>query len=313
MEWQQFWTELLITKKLTSKVEELNVIDASKGQFAQTEKICHNIYDDYETWHEQLVLTKKDFLQEVEQIEGIHLQSSRIKTKESLIVKVITKRYENVSSRTSSYAYINGDNYREIITDLIGMRLIINYRGKWEDIHWSILEHFPQKQVDIYKENSLLKHEIDEKFQAEIPKVYYAANDKIETYQKCGLETKAHKAGYRSIHYTISYKMTYIEVQVRTIYDEAWSDCDHNYVYKHEANPSNRALSQLTKILCSVTNTASDIGETMREIYEGGWLLASDNEKWIATNECKESFDNSIERLEVAVKSLKEFQNNFIY
>ena len=33
--------------------------------------------------------------------------------------------------------------------------------------------------------------------------------------------------------------------QVRTIYDEAWSDCDHNYVYKQDENKSHTALEQM--------------------------------------------------------------------
>ena len=55
---------------------------------------------------------------------------------------------------------------------------------------------------------------------------------------------------------------------MRTIYDEAWSDYDHTYVYKKEANPNNNALSIVSPILCKITNAASDIGELMREIYD---------------------------------------------
>lgn len=36
---------------------------------------------------------KRDFLDTIEKIDGVHLQCSRVKTKESLIAKVITKRY----------------------------------------------------------------------------------------------------------------------------------------------------------------------------------------------------------------------------
>ena len=55
----------------------------------------------------------------------VHLQSGRVKEKDSLIEKVIRKRYEYIGSKTSAYAHLRGDNYAEIITDLVGVKLII--------------------------------------------------------------------------------------------------------------------------------------------------------------------------------------------
>ncbi|MEG0355597.1 MAG: hypothetical protein RR621_08065, partial [Lachnospiraceae bacterium] len=239
---------------------------------------------------------------------GVHLQSSRIKTKDSLICKIIRKRYENINSKLSPYAILNGHNYGNIITDLIGMRLIINYRGKWNIIHEEIVKAFPIIDDADYEHQNLLPHTVGNSFQAEIPIAYYAEGDNPQSYKACGLRAKVHKKGYRSIHYTVGFEDTYIELQVRTIYDEAWSDCDHQYVYKQEANPSNHALIKLSEILCGLTNTANDMGDTMREIFEGRWLIDTDTKEWITTKECLCAFDQSIKNLDETSKKLREFR-----
>lgn len=71
------------------------------------------------------------------------MHTSRIKTLESLIDKVIRKRHEWLGDDNSKYAQINVENYKNIITDLAGLRIIINYRGHWQDIHDNLLKLFP--------------------------------------------------------------------------------------------------------------------------------------------------------------------------
>lgn len=105
---------------------------------------------------------------------------------------------------------------------------------------------------------------------------HYADGDDYSQYKGI-IKAEPHSKGYRSIHYVISYQGVYIELQVRTIYDEAWSDCDHNYVYKNDANPNNLALKGLTSVLSKVTNCASDIAEMMHLIYYGQYMSCKEN------------------------------------
>ena len=230
------------------------------------------------------------------------------------MVKVITKRYENLRNPQSPYYRINGDNYKDIITDLIGMRLIVNYRGKWEVIHREILEMFPYAEdLQLYETGKLIPHAASgNSLLAEIPKVYYAQGDQVEKYKEQGLETRLHKKGYRSIHYTVSFSKVYIEIQVRTIYDEAWSDCDHNYVYKKDENKSHSALESLSQILCDLTNISSDIGENMREIFESESVEALHDGSWRATPEQVQAFDESIVRIKEAYQGLLAFRSRLI-
>lgn len=96
---------------------------------------------------------------------------------------------------------------------------------------------------------------------------------------------------------------------MRTIYDEAWSDCDHNYVYKNEANPNNLALSKLTKVLSKLTNCSSDISELMRMIFLGNYLSCKDNKIAIDT-EGVQKFEKILNDLDETKKALIEFYCN---
>ena len=142
----------------------------------------------------------------------------------------------------------------------------------------------------------------------ERPKVYYAKGDNVEQYKEYGLDVKIHKMGYRSIHYTVSFRGVYIEIQVRTIYDEAWSDCNHNYVYKHDENKSHTALVQISDILCKLTNLSNDIGEGMRNIYEKQSMLEIEGNRWETSKEVLDLFDVSLERMKDVYDDLNEFR-----
>lgn len=314
MEWEEYWEKLLREKKLVQRIDEMNLYDAECGEQNYTERMCHEIYNDYHNNRKEYLETvKTDFLKQIEQFKGIHLQSSRIKQINSLLVKVITKRYENLRNAKNAYSRIASNNYKDIVTDLIGMRLIINYRGKWNDIHEEIVNAFPYVNDVEYEKSKIVPHPKDgSSIIAEIPKVYYAAGDNIEEYRKYKVNPQLHKKGYRSIHYIISYQGVYIELQVRTIYDEAWSDCDHNYVYKQDENKSHTALEQLSGILCQLTNASNDLGEAMREIFDKEQMTDIGEKKWETKKECVDTVDEILNRVDLVCKELKTFRDSLI-
>lgn len=284
IKWECYWKRLLEEKKLENFVSEMDQVDDELGNTFHIEEICHRIYEDYQNlWETHLEKVRADFLKVLESFQHIHLQTSRVKTIDSLLEKVITKRYESLGSRNNVYAKINGENYRNIITDLIGMRIILNYRGRWKEIHEEILGEFNYDRAMFENEEVVLPHSEDGKNRlAQIPKVYYAKNDDIKEFQTHGLNTQLHPKGYRSIHYIISYQKVYIELQVRTIYDEAWSDCDHRYVYKQDQNRSHSALEKFSDILCQLTNFCDDWGNNMKEIFEAESYEDIGQRNWLA-------------------------------
>lgn len=306
-EWQDWWQTFLIEKKLQRKVQELDEADALNGNEPLTEKICQEVYNNYDDIKRHLDGIKTNLINTLGQLEQVHLQSGRVKKKDSLIEKIIRKRHKYFGSQTSDYAHLDGRNYADIITDLAGVRLIINYRGKWQDIHGKILESFPLKELSLYDSVEHLPHIEGESFLAEIPIVYYARGDSTEQYMQENLKVKEHTQGYRSIHYVISCQSSYAELQVRTIYDEAWSDCDHNYVYKHDAKPNSRALRKLSHILCDITNVANDIGDNIHDAFEENRFSDTEGDSWMASSEDIEFFNSVLNRLHEAEKDLRAF------
>lgn len=309
MEWEDFWAKFIDEHKLRHKIEEMNQVDSQKGHIIYTEEICRCIYEDYNSLEEEYKKQKNDIWEIIQKFKGVHLHTSRIKSAESLIDKVIRKRYDWLADDDSKYANINVDNYKDIITDLVGLRLIINYRGHWRDMHDEILSEFPYASGKTYESDKLLPHISGCNIQAEPPKVYYAEGDDIKQYLDCGLLPKKHKMNYRSIHYTLSFQGMYIELQIRTIYDEAWSDCDHSYVYKRDDNRSHSALEQMSGILAKLTNISNDIGEHMKEIYDSESIVDDHKNGWITSSDIIGQIDHIMQRMEKVEADLKDFKN----
>lgn len=300
-EWEAFWNPFLDAKKLRSKVEEINKID----QCNKTESICREIFDEYEAYSKRLNDVRLKFVQEVEHLPGVHLQTSRVKSVESIIEKVVTKRYEKLLDKRSLYSKISGENYKEILTDLVGVRLIISYRGEWTHLHNEIVKKFPYRDEKDYKTDFFIPHEDGKQFIAEIPKAYFAYGDDIGIYSDMLIKPQMKESGYRSVHYVISFMETYIELQTRTIYDEAWSDCDHNYVYKHEDNRSHAFLKRLSGVLCDFTNTSNDLGDIMQKLFDEKSIVGLEDGSFVTSDM------ELVDRLDELLKHYKKAQIEF--
>lgn len=313
MEWNEYWNKLITEKKLKQKVSEINEIDIDNNSESSIEEICHAIYDDYSDYAEQLEDIRIKLLKGIEKFPGVHLQTSRVKELESVICKVIERKYAHMMDENNLYSSISEKNYKDILTDLIGIRLIISYRGKWIDLHQKIIQEFPYaKDIEMYDRYTFIPHpDNGESVLAEIPKAYYAYGDDLSMYNDILVECKIKNNGYRSVHYIVSFMNTYIEIQTRTIYDEAWNDCDHNYVYKKSHHASYTALKDLSDILSLLTNASNDLGEKMQQIYENSILQEKDGqyiEKAGYDLKMSDVFDKIVRVHEL----LEKFNNNIV-
>lgn len=309
MNWSAYWSGFITNNKLSDKIHEMDEIDMDINGRYQIEEICHKIYNGYGSYKSELDRTRLELLKKIEEFPGVHLQTSRVKTLDSLLKKVIEKRHAHLRDKSSRYSKITGENYKDILTDLVGIRLIISYRGRWIDLHERILEVFPYvPDMQMYHKYKLIPHSMAGNAAiAEIPKVYHAFGDDISEYEKAGLESHLKENGYRSIHYVVSFMKTYIEIQTRTIYDEAWSDCDHNFVYKHDAHRSHAALKEMSDILCLLTNAANDWGEMIQEIYETEAVYVRDDGKY----QKKQGFDLPIETISDKIDEIHNLLEQF--
>ena len=213
--------------------------------------------------------TMQSFIKDIGYSKQIHSIRYRIKETDSLIVKIIEKKFENTNPQ-SKYNHITVDNYYQIITDLIGVRIIIRYRYEWQEIHKLIWKKFHKENkeyVTDYEKDYFGGKGI---FIAEKPIVYYRNGENKKNYEVFGRDIfsiKLSDIGYSSIHYIVNVNGTYIELQVRTIYDEAWSECDHDFVYKLNASSKKLVLQRCSRMLSDITGVADTLSIFIRDYY----------------------------------------------
>lgn len=309
--WDDYWDELIEKNKLKNVVKDINEFDEQNGYCIKN--ICEKIYSDYSQYIEELEKTRKQLLKIVSQFSEVHLETSRVKNVESLLCKVIEKRYAHIKDENSPYSTITEENYKNIIGDLIGIRLILSCREKWTELHEKITNVFPYaSESDAYNNITLMKHREDgANFLAEIPKVYYACGDDLSIYEGRRMETILKENGYRSVHYIVSYQGWYAEIQVRTIYDEAWSDCEHSHVYKHEKDRSYTALKELCNILGFLTSASDELAEQIYAIFQNE-AIQEKSGKYVLCEDVDLNFNIIFDRINNASILLGNFEKQIV-
>jgi len=180
------------------------------------------------------------FAKVIQKFKGVHSVRWRVKDSGHLIKKIIRKRSEG----NPKYTNITPENYFEIVTDLVGVRAL-----------------------HLFKENCF---EIDSQIKAtwiptETPVAYIRGGDSGELnkrFEEVGFEVKEHPAGYRSIHYVIESlplkRKISTEIQVRTIFEEGWSEIDHKVRYPDFSD--NELVKYFLEIFNRMSGSADDMG-----------------------------------------------------
>jgi len=208
---------------------------------------------------------------------AIHSIKYRIKDPEHLIEKIIRKKIENPDREISL------ENYHTEITDLIGIRVLHLFKDEWVPIHQFINEKWNLNETPVANIRDGDPIEIQNKF--------------IE--HECAI--KVHKFGYRSVHYLITFqpqKETVIsEIQVRTIFEEGWSEIDHRIRYPYWNN--NPIITNYLEIFNRLAGSADEMGTFVK--------LLSVALKEMEQNHLTEieKRDKNISELEEAIKKLK--------
>ena len=167
------------------------------------------------------------------------------------------------------YRDLDAKNYFKIITDINGIRILIRYREQWSQVHNWIWDRY-YRGDEWYLHNFVTDYKFNEvkPFIAEKPKIYYRnEHDKI-FYEQIGrdiFDFVLSNEGYNSIHYLINVDGKYIEIQLRTILDEAWGECTHDIVYKGANDPQMPELQYLSQCLAQQTIAAESITNLIYE------------------------------------------------
>lgn len=178
----------------------------------------------------------------------VHSVRTRVKDPEHLIEKIIRKTIEKNLENEQDYK-ITKENYRSLITDLIGIRVLHLYKEQAIEIDKMIRSNWePCETPIIYKRDGDV--DID----------YVVKNKDL-------FDPKIHPAGYRSWHYLIKQNVTKIEtiaeVQVRTIFEEGWSEVDHQLRYPSDLK--NELLNNQLLVLNRLAGNADEMVNTIRE------------------------------------------------
>lgn len=286
-----------------------------RDKFLELEKInpclwdtLKEIYDDYEDRTNNGILKKSinDFIQEVGTPSAMHSMRYRIKTSESLIVKIINKMCSDFTDM--EYANITKETYGKVIMDMLGVRILIRHRYQWEEIH-DLLWDLYFKGTEKYVKNRVMDYIGDgkEAFLAERPKVFYRYEESTKIYELKGRDTfdfEKNNPGYSSNHYIINFYGTYIEVQVRTLFDEAWSENDHDFVYKLHAGNKKLVLKRTSNLLSKVAEVADELSMFMHDYYDESIFSVPDEKV-----EIKKTTIEKLENLNSKIPNNKNFDN----
>ena len=201
-----------------------------------------------------------EYLYEIDKA-GIHSYRYRTKDPEHLLEKILRKQREN----PEKFAGIDHTNFHKFITDLIGIRVFFLYREDWIHFHKYITSRF-ENNPELYVVDRLadFDEDADHYYIAERPKVYKRAGDS-KIYDENEIEIITGGI-YRSLHYIIKYRGYYVEIQGRTLFEEGWSEIDHDIVYPH--NQDDEMLTDFSGLLKRMSGIADEMSSYFRKMKE---------------------------------------------
>lgn len=242
------------------------------------------IYDDFQNKRAQLEGIAEFVVKGIQTFDEIHSVRWRVKDSEHLLEKIIRKRCEPNPSK--KYLNISVENYTNIVTDLVGVRALHLFKDQVFDIHSKIksMWGFSEKPVSYVREGD--------------------DSELLELFRLNGFSPKVHKAGYRSVHYVLKMKPNLaefrIELQVRTIFEEGWSEIDHKVRYPNFSN--NKQVETILKIFNRLAGSADEVGAFIRglslelERFEGQVSQAATER------------DDALEKMQSALNELAALQ-----
>ncbi len=233
---------------------------------------------EYEKLHETLDAVGRFVIDQMISSPVIHSINYRLKDSEHLLEKIIRKKCENKNR------IINVDNFRTEIKDLIGIRALHLFKEDWLNIHKYICENWDLAEDPV----AFVRHGDNERI--------------VNFYKRNNCQVREHKFGYRSVHYTMKTRPKnedyLVEVQVRTLFEEAWGEIDHRVRYPYEMN--NDLLVRLSSILNRLAGDADELGSYMRYFKKKEKKRQNEHKKQLEDkNKVIEELYRQIESLEI--------------
>ncbi|SCH42439.1 MULTISPECIES: RelA/SpoT domain-containing protein [unclassified Romboutsia] len=202
-------------------------------------------WQDLEAIYEDFIKYRQSYETQAELIANIlraqpkvHSVKTRVKDAKHLIEKVIRKTPERRSKYGKDFKF-TVENYKNEITDLLGIRVIHIFKEDWEEIH-----EFITSMWDVMEIVANIRE-----------------GDNTKEFEAKNIEVCSRLSGYRSVHYLIeSYptnKKLIAEVQVRTIFEEGYGEIDHQLRYSHNDIPE--ILGQNLMLLNRIAGSSDEM------------------------------------------------------
>lgn len=256
-------------------------------------KNLEDIYDDYVPYRntelDGLCVELENFLMENFNVHSssngdipLHSIRGRVKSPEHLVEKIIRKR-----GKEHSYKYkdIDVSNYKSIVRDLIGIRILVLAKEEWEGIFDEIVSLFPQNDSSDIR-------------MVESPKAYTRYGDRDVFKGK--IVSEHSNKGYRSQHYVICFKGVYCEIQVRTLSEEVFGEFDHKVKYPYRDN--NKFLIRYSNTLSQLLDSVDELISTCFQLNDSGWDMCDkyyENDKYIDWKNIDQEQRHSMDRSSV--------------
>lgn len=215
---------------------DMNLNDEAIKASGFSEDDLNEIYRDYiQRWDTLVSLKNKfvsDYIVSANDVR-LHSYSGRVKEPLHLIEKIIRKR----STNNPKYREMTTSDYYKYVTDIIGCRILLVYKEDWKSIHDYLIDHFPNDSGKYIDTNCYansydrIDMNLNPPFMAEAPVAHIRLGD-AEIYPEESIKVQRDKY-YRSLHYIIRYDKYYVEIQVRTLFEEAWGEVDHDVLYPY--------------------------------------------------------------------------------
>jgi GTP pyrophosphokinase len=209
-------------------------------------------------------------LQEFNGVKNVHALHYRVKDPNHLRKKIMRKNREGRD--------INLLNYKDEITDLLGLRILHVFKDEWQDI-----DKFIRRKFNSYKP----------------PKAYIRNGDlKESVFNKFNFHVARHKFGYRSLHYIFKEHILNFpiigEIQVRTIFEEAWSEMDHRVRYPDHSDIG--VLNEYSLVLNRLSGLGDEMGMNIKKLKENFDERDLELQEYISKLEIADAMKNELHK-----------------
>ncbi|ELF6906540.1 hypothetical protein ACOCGD_001655 [Vibrio cholerae] len=181
----------------------------------------------------------------------IHSLKSRVKDPAHLDEKLTRKNNELAMKGLPT---ITVDNFFEKVTDVVGIRVLHLHMEQFEFIHKALMKYVEMQDLTLFEE----------------PKAYTWDPEYKVYFDNLGIKAQQKESFYTSVHYVFQLRKDYpytCELQVRTLFEEAWGEIDHTMNYPEKIN--NIAVQEQLKVLARIVGAGSRLSDSIFKVYNG--------------------------------------------